>query len=243
MAEDKRSPNRSDESSSVDPTFLRTGLFARTGDYWTMSYAGETITLKDIKGLTYIQRLLQRPGEEFHAADLLGGSTVGVDSEISSAEEHSLPTGVSIRGLGDAGAMLDAQAKQEYRRRLGELREELAELRERGDHERGEKVETEIDFIEREIVRAVGLGGRARRAGSVDERARLNVTRAIKSALQRIAAHHVALGELLQSSIKTGLFSVCVLRPAKAVSWRYSVESPERSSEREAPSCLLDRGQ
>jgi hypothetical protein len=96
--------------------------------------------------------------------------------------------------------MLDAQVKQEYRRRLRELREELEELRQRGHHDRGEKVDSEIDFIEREIVRAVGLGGRDRRAGSVAERARLNVTRAIKSALQKIAEHHAALGELLEGS-------------------------------------------
>ena len=42
----------------------------------------------------------------------------------------------------------------------------------------------------REMARAVGLGGRDRRAGSAAERARLNVTRAIKSALQKISEHN-----------------------------------------------------
>jgi hypothetical protein len=68
--------------------------------------------------------------------------------------------------------MLDAQAKQEYRRRLAELREELEELKERGDHARAAKVEGEIDFLAREIARAVGLGGRDRRAGAAQRHPR-----------------------------------------------------------------------
>src|SRR5260370_3696816 len=71
---------------------------------------------------------------------------------------------VNIGGLGDAGEMLDAQAKQNYKRRLLELSEELEDLRERGDHERAANAESEIDSLRREIARAVGLGGRDRRA-------------------------------------------------------------------------------
>ena len=80
--------------------------------------------------------------------------------------------------------MLDQHA----RRRLRELREELEELRGRGDLEGGEKIEAEIDFIERKLIRAVGLGGRDRRAGSAAVRARLSVTRAINesSILMRV---------------------------------------------------------
>src|SRR5260370_17327118 len=71
---------------------------------------------------------------------------------------------VNIGGLGDSGEMLDARAKQDYKRRLLELREELEDLRERGHHERAAKIESEIDFLVHEIARAVGLGGRDRRA-------------------------------------------------------------------------------
>jgi hypothetical protein len=54
--------------------------------------------------------------------------------------------------------MLDAQAKQEYRRRLRELNEELEDQRELDAHQRAEQIESEIDFLSREIARAVGLG-------------------------------------------------------------------------------------
>jgi hypothetical protein len=58
----------------------------------------------------------------------------------------------------------------------------------------------------RELSRAVGLGGRDRRAASAAERARINITRAIKAALERIAEHNPALATLLTKSIRTGTF-------------------------------------
>jgi len=124
---------------------------------------GSTFSLKDVKGLSYIQRLLQHPGEEFHALDLLG--TEAAPAQDPSADQAAVlgGAGVSVGGLGDAGEMLDGQAKQEYKRRLAELREELEELKERGDHARAAKVEEEIDFLAREIARAVGIYGRDRR--------------------------------------------------------------------------------
>ena len=211
-------------SQLADSSSAQTGTFVRSGDQWTIAYRGTTFSLRDMKGLAYVQRLLQHPYQKFHALDLVGWNTVAVGSETSGAEDR-LPTRVSVRGLGDAGAMLDMQAKREYWARLRDLRQELEELRKGADHERGEKVEAEIDSIEREIIRAVGLGGRDRLAGSVAERARLNVTRTIKIALQKIAERHAALGELLDTSIKTGLFSAYIPPPDNVVSWHSSSES------------------
>jgi hypothetical protein len=108
--------------------------------------------------------------------------------------------------MGDAGELLDAQAKADYKRRTAELREQLEEARERNQRELIERLEDEIEDLGRELSRAVGLGGRDRRAASAAERARINVTRAIKVALERIAEHNPALATLLTSSIRTGTF-------------------------------------
>ncbi len=102
---------------------------------------------------------------------------------------HGLPrgdedlekAGIHIGSLGDAGEMLDEQAKAAYRRRLSELREELEEAKELGEVERGEQAEREIDALTRELSRAVGLGGRSRRAASASEKARQTITKTIKS--------------------------------------------------------------
>lgn len=171
------------------PASVITGIFAQTGEYWTVRYGDASFSLKDIKGLSYIRRLLQHPGEEFHVLDLLARPGAGSAAESARADGASLLRDTSV-GIGDAGEMLDGRAKQEYKRRLLELREKLTDLHERGDSYGAAEVESEIDFLAREIARAVGLGGRDRRAGSAAERARLNVTRAIKGALQKISEHN-----------------------------------------------------
>jgi len=216
------------------------GIFACSGEYWTLGCGNTTFSLKDIKGLGYIQRLLQHPGEEFHALDLLGSTGTSAAPEVERVDQNSVLGGatVSIGGLGDAGEMLDAKAKHEYQRRLVELREELEDLRERGDEKRGAQIETEIDFLHREIARAVGLGGRDRRVGSAAERARLNITRAIKSALQKISERHGQLGELLDRSIRTGSFSCYRANPRSPITWRFSLDEaikPSASVEVTAP--------
>lgn len=201
-----------------------TGIFAHNGEYWTVGYGGTTVSLKDVKGLAYIQRLLQHPGEEFHALDLLSGVGAGAISE-GAATQPVLPEGTdSVRRSSDSGEALDQRAKLEYKRKLLELNEELEELREKGEHERASKVESEIEFLKRELLRAVGLGGRDRRVGSASERARLNVTRAIRSALQKISEHHAFLGELLDHSTRTGTFCSYVSDARTPIAWTFSLE-------------------
>jgi hypothetical protein len=62
-----------------------------------------------------------------------------------------------------------------------------------------------------ELSRAYGLGGRARRAGSNVERARVNVQRRLKHAIDRIAGECPAAGRHLNWAIRTGSF--CSYRP------------------------------
>jgi hypothetical protein len=68
--------------------------------------------------------------------------------------------------LGDAGELLDATAKAAYKARLGELAAELEEAERCSDPGRAAKASTERDFLVGELPRAVGLGGRDRRAAS-----------------------------------------------------------------------------
>jgi hypothetical protein len=88
--------------------------------------------------------------------------------------------------LGDAGEMLDAQAKASYHSQLQELREELEEAREPGNEDRAEQAQAQIEALSHELKSAIGLGGRRRRAWSSSERARTAITRAIKLALAKI---------------------------------------------------------
>ena len=68
-----------------------------------------------------------------------------------------------------------------------------------------------MDLLSSELARAVGAGGRARRAGSAAERARVAVTRRIRDVMRRVAGQSPEIGRHLEATIKTGLY--CVYEP------------------------------
>jgi hypothetical protein len=205
IEEDKRPPVDSAKSQSASEA--QGSVFRREGEFWTIACWDKTFRLRDVRGLAYIGYLLGHPGEEFHVLSLVSkaGGTQD-DSAEPFAEEQVTQPDLTVGRMGDAGEMLDARAKAAYKRRTAELREQLEEARERNQVELVDRLEDEIETLGRELSRAVGLGGRDRRAASVSERARINVTRAIKVALARIGEHNPALATLLTGSIRTGTF-------------------------------------
>jgi predicted ATPase len=127
--------------------------------------------------------------------------------------------------------MLDEQAKAAYKRRLAELREELEEAKEVGNVERAEHAEREIDALTRELSRAVGLGGRSRRAASASERARQSITKTIKSVVERIGQSDARMGDVFSRCIKTGNFCSYRPDPDLQIAWEFAASAIE-SSER-----------
>jgi len=189
-------------------------LFRREGEYWTVGFAGRTCRVRDAKGLTYVALLLRHPRKPLHVSELV--SLGGGGADVSAATESSTgAVGESRLGLGDAGEVLDSQAKAQYRRRLDELRLELEQARSFNDAGRIERAQREIEFLTQELAAAVGLGGRDRRVGSAVERARVNVTRSIGRAVERIAEVHPELAAHLSETIRTGTF--CSYLPDSSV--------------------------
>ena len=204
--------------ASSDAASIRPAVFHREGEYWSIAYEGDVFRLKDSKGLRYLARLLKDSGVEVHVMDLAsnleGSGGAPYARERSRRHEH-----VHL-GSDDAGSILDPQAKAEYRSRLSELEEELAEAEAWDDAERAARVKEERDFLVRELAGAVGLGGRDRKAASVSEQTRVNVTKAIRSALARIRRESPALGQHLDRTIRTGTFCSYVPDPRVPVPWQ-----------------------
>jgi hypothetical protein len=73
------------------------------------------------------------------------------------------------------------------------------------------RLREERESILSELSRATGLGGRARAAASVTERARVNVQRRLKDAIARVSEADERLGRHLERSVRTGTF--CCFRP------------------------------
>ena len=158
------------------------------GETWTVTYAGKSATLKNSKGVEILARLVAHPDTELHVLDL---------SASGPAQAND---------TGDAGPALDAEARRQYEQRLRALNTELEEAAELGDIGRVDALREELDFITRELSRAFGLGGRARRSGSAAERARVNVRRRLKDAIERIAGACPDAGRYLENTVKTGTY-------------------------------------
>jgi hypothetical protein len=204
-------------------------VFRRGGDIWTITYEGQTLRLRDFKGLSYIALLLEHPGEEFHATSLVTGvdSRNGTEHSEARAElgamtqEQLAERNLRAGGPEDAGELLDAQAKAAYGRRLEGLREELEEAQELGNTERVARAEDEIEALSKELSRGIGRGGRQRRAGSISERARLSVTSAIKVAIEQVARKHSRLAQHLGTAIKTGTYCCYRPDPRSDTAWQF----------------------
>ncbi|MEA2316306.1 MAG: hypothetical protein QOD44_495 [Solirubrobacteraceae bacterium] len=191
----------------------------REGDVWRIEFEGRALYVKDAKGLRHLGLLLAHPGVEFHAVDIVGAAG-GLVAGGGRAEATAAAPDLEIRREGDAGALLDTQAKREYRARLEDLRADIAEAEEFNDPERAARAREEMAFIAQELSSAVGLGGRDRRASSNAERARVNVTRAVRGAIKRIAAEDPSLGRELETTVHTGYFSRYEPDPRRPVTWQ-----------------------
>ena len=206
-----RRPGRRSRRASSLAGAAGAAALRRVGDVWTITGHGRSIHLNDGRGVRLLALLLERPGSEIHSLDLVaavdGGGPAGPRIERSGGQETAGRFGVQ----GGAGPALDAKAKDEYRERVATLEAALATAEARRDEEGAAAAREELEFVRRELSSAVGIGGRDRETGSHAERARINVTRAIRSTLKRIAGYDERLGAELEAGVRTGTF--CVYRP------------------------------
>lgn len=175
------------------PSSRATFGLEREGDVWLVTHDARSVRVRDSRGMHLLARLVERPGDEIHvlalASDDAGGGLVETN----------------------AGDALDEKAKAAYRTKLRDLLEDIEEAERNADRGRLERLNRERAFLEQELSRAVGLGGRPRKDGSATERARVNVQRRLKDAIGRIAEADAAVGRFLDVAVRTGTF--CCYRP------------------------------
>ncbi len=199
----------------VSPRTVRVGCrvatLERDGGWWTAGCGETAVRLRDTKGLRYLAELLSHPGTERHALDLV--------DLVEGVPEG----GIDRRRLGDAGVLLDSRSRAAYRRRVADLRVEVEDALALEDDDRAAEVQAELDSLVAELARAFGLGGRDRKASSVAEKARLNVTRAVRTAVARLTEALPEPGAVLDRRVRTGLF--CAYEPHAEDEAIWSVQS------------------
>ncbi len=200
------------ERAAITPA-ARLATLTREDRCWVASFGNVRCRLQETKGLQYVAELVRNPGVERHALDLVDrveGVAVG-------------GLAVDRRSLGDAGELVDAKARTAYRHRIEALRAEVDDAFDAGAEDRAEKLQAELDELVAHLAQAFGLGGRSRRASSTVERARLNVTRAIRAATARVTEALPEAGPILDLRLRTGIY--CAYEPQDTDEIRWSVQS------------------
>jgi len=180
----RRAPN--DVRSASDAPVTEDLSIRRDGEIWHISFRDESTQLRDSKGLQMLFALVSRPDSDVHVLELSGA-----DQTAKS---------------GDAGPLLDDKARGEYQERIKMLQDDLNEANAMADIGRADEIRGELEFITQELSRAFGLGGRNRSAGSSAERARVNVQRRLRDAIQRISENAPVIGKYLDNAVKTGAY-------------------------------------
>ena len=177
-------------------------VFRLEGDVRRIVFADRSVLVHDLKRMRYLARLLAAPDQEFHVLDLAGGEF-----------------GAAPRDSSHVGPVLDAQARAAYRRRLAEIDEDIEEAARLGDQERMALAGADRNYLVRELAGAFGLGGRHRLSGSMSERARASVTRALRYAVARIAEHHPAMAAHIRHTVRTGTYCCYAPDPRLPPQW------------------------
>jgi len=175
------------EIASLQPVHTAAGpdrpWLRQDGETWLLTWGERTTRLQSSKGLAQLALLLANPGQEITAVELAGG-----------VPAPSAPDPI-----------LDQTAKRAYRRRLAELDEALDRAAARGDAAAANDLAAERAALLAELKRAAGLAGRSRGFSDEAERARVNVTRTIRQALDRILLADPEAGRHLLGSVHTGI--------------------------------------
>lgn len=166
------------------------------GQVITARYGRDVVRLPVSLGLRYLKVLILNPGVDLEATRLVA-LTTGPGGSIDTSDAPVVP-------VRPADEVLDRMALTAYRARLVELDAELDEATAWHDEGRIDKLEEERALLVDELSRAVGLGGRRRRFTDESERARVNVTRAIRSAIRKLEPQAPELAAHLDQCVTTG---------------------------------------
>jgi hypothetical protein len=196
------------------PTKEDEALLHREGEYWTVGYNGSTSRVRDARGLHLISFLLGSPGRDIPATLLAAWpeapAAAGTDGRSLARE-----LGLGILTDGDV-AEPDVRARADYRARLEALRDEADEAERFNDPLRASRAREEMAALAEQLGPA-SAHARLRRKDA--DRARLAVTKAIRYAIDKVERVHPRVGEILTTTVKTGVYCRYQPDPEHPIRW------------------------
>jgi hypothetical protein len=189
-------------SSQPPPPACRQGTLRELADGWRIDIDDRSVRVGHLVGMRHIAVLLARPDTDLRANEL----AAALDGSTARAEAQGTPT-------------IDAEARRDYRRRIGELDDELDLADRVGDADRGRRAADERQAIIDALRRDTGLGGRSRRMSDDADRSRMRVSKAIHRAIQRVTEADPVIGHTLETQIHTGYVCRYAADPSAPVDW------------------------
>ncbi|MCH9647744.1 MAG: hypothetical protein K0U98_05855 [Deltaproteobacteria bacterium] len=197
----ERNPSFAGTLFEAPPPADQAPTFRLAGDFWSLSFEGKAVQLKDSKGLRYLRDLLRSPGQEFHCSQLVAAEKGG-EAPLLLSEGHE---------------RLDSKAWKDLREESRSLSAELEEARLHNNLARVEALEDQLETLASFALSSQGLGGRDRKDQDDRERLRKQVGEAIRRARRKIEQEHEALGRHLNAALSLGQF--VLYQPESPVDW------------------------
>jgi hypothetical protein len=185
----------------LDDLAEQAATIGRHGRQWILTLGDRRAVVPDRLGVRYLAHLLTNPGKPITARELAGG-----------------PGGPTLAST-PPQPLLDKPAKADYRRRVQALTAAIDRADERGDSDRAQRLRSELEALFNELRRVTGRGGRTRLFADPGERARTAVRKAIKRAIDDIAAAEPSIGAILRATITTGATCCYTADDAHPVRW------------------------
>ncbi|MGW0805842.1 hypothetical protein [Nonomuraea sp. NPDC002799] len=155
------------------------------GPQWRVELGARAVLVEHSVGMLHLAALLAGPDQEISATDLAAGAR----------DDGPAPSPLPV---------IDGPAGQAYRSRLAQLDAEIDELESNHQRQQAQARRAERDRLAAELASATGLSGRSRGFDGSVERARTAVGKAIRRAVERIAAADPVIGAELRATVRTG---------------------------------------
>jgi hypothetical protein len=149
---------------------------------WRVALGTHIATVPDLVGMRYLAQLVAAPNQDVPAVALV-------------IDHGTLPQ------MTGEQEVIDAATVAAIRQRIHTLRQQSMLMPDEQD---------ELDALTHELAHASGLGGRIRSFADVPERARTAVRKAVKRAIEQVAAANPVVGQHLATRIETG--TICRYR-------------------------------
>ena len=199
--EERQKPEE-DQSESPLPETAKENVFRNVGDYWTLTFGGETTTIRHSKGMDYLRLLMKRKGKVFTTGEFL---SLYVDKDVT---------------LAGGDEILSKEAKEDYGRRLEEICSELETAKDNNDNGQQVRLEKESDDLKAQLLKAAGFAGHGKKLNPEHEKYRISIGTEIVRTIKRIEKKLPKLAGHLTDSIPSPHSGTSLsYRPTKPIEW------------------------